>query len=71
MPRPAAQDDLIYPDWFEGLWELESIDLDAPEARQKAAKAAQSLYIVRRTILKRTADTISYFVFYNELKYQL
>ena len=31
LPRPAAQDDLIYPDWFEGLWELESIDLDAPD----------------------------------------
>ena len=31
MPRPAGGDDLIYPDWFEGRWELTSIDLDAPD----------------------------------------
>ena len=30
MPRPSNRDDLIYPDWFEGLWQVESIDLDAP-----------------------------------------
>ena len=31
LPRPATHDDLIYPDWFEGLWDLESIDLDTPD----------------------------------------
>ena len=30
LPRPSNRDDLIYPDWFEGLWQVESIDLDAP-----------------------------------------
>ena len=31
LPRPSNRDDLIYPDWFEGLWQVESIDLDAPD----------------------------------------
>ena len=31
LPRPSNRDDLIYPDWFEGLWQVDSIDLDAPE----------------------------------------
>ncbi|QNI92771.1 putative conserved secreted protein [Synechococcus sp. BOUM118] len=30
LPRPSNRDDLIYPDWFEGLWQVEGIDLDAP-----------------------------------------
>ena len=30
LPRPSNRDDLIYPDWFEGLWQVDSIDLDAP-----------------------------------------
>ena len=30
LPRPSNRDDLIYPDWFAGLWQVESIDLDAP-----------------------------------------
>ena len=30
LPRPSNRDDLVYPDWFEGLWQVESIDLDAP-----------------------------------------
>ena len=31
LPRPSNRDDLIYPDWFTGLWQVESIDLDAPD----------------------------------------
>ena len=31
LPRPSNRDDLIYPDWFAGLWQVESIDLDAPD----------------------------------------
>ena len=31
LPRPSNRDDLIYPDWFAGLWRVESIDLDAPD----------------------------------------
>ena len=27
LPRPRAKEDLVYPDWFEGLWEVESLDL--------------------------------------------
>ena len=27
LPRPRAKQDLVYPDWFEGLWEVESVDL--------------------------------------------
>ncbi|MAI99278.1 MAG: POLO box duplicated region, partial [Nisaea sp.] len=30
LPRPSNRDDLIYPDWFEGLWQVESMDLDDP-----------------------------------------
>lgn len=29
LPRPSNQDDLIYPDWFSGLWQVESVDVDA------------------------------------------
>ncbi|AII44566.1 hypothetical protein KR100_14555 [Synechococcus sp. KORDI-100] len=32
LPRPSNRDDLIYPDWFAGLWQVESWDLDDPEA---------------------------------------
>ena len=31
LPRPTTNDDLISPDWFAGLWQVESIDLDAPD----------------------------------------
>jgi len=31
LPRPSTRDDLIYPDWFAGLWQVESVDLDAPD----------------------------------------
>ena len=31
LKRPSSKGDLIYPDWFEGLWEVNSIDVDAPE----------------------------------------
>ena len=31
LPRPSNRDDLNYPDWFTGLWQVESIDLDAPD----------------------------------------
>ena len=31
LPRPSNQDDLIYPEWFEGLWQVESMDLNAPD----------------------------------------
>ena len=31
LPRPSNRDDLIYPDWFAGLWQVESVDLDAPD----------------------------------------
>ena len=27
LPRPRAKQDLVYPDWFEGLWKVESLDL--------------------------------------------
>ena len=27
LPRPRTNQDLVYPDWFEGLWEVESLDL--------------------------------------------
>ena len=27
LARPRAKQDLVYPDWFEGLWEVESLDL--------------------------------------------
>ena len=27
LQRPRAKQDLVYPDWFEGLWEVESLDL--------------------------------------------
>ncbi len=27
LPRPRPNQDLVYPDWFEGLWEVESLDL--------------------------------------------
>ena len=30
LPRPSNRDDLIYPNWFEGLWQVESMDLDDP-----------------------------------------
>ena len=30
LQRPSNRDDLIYPDWFAGLWQVESVDLDAP-----------------------------------------
>ena len=30
LSRPSNRDDLIYPDWFSGLWQVESRDLDAP-----------------------------------------
>ena len=32
LPRPASRDDLIYPDWFEGLWRVNSIDAEEPDA---------------------------------------
>ena len=31
LPRPSNQDDLVYPEWFEGLWQVESMDLNAPD----------------------------------------
>ena len=31
LPRPSTRDDLIYPNWFAGLWQVESVDLDAPD----------------------------------------
>ena len=31
LPRPSQSNDLIYPDWFEGLWNVTSLDLDAPD----------------------------------------
>ena len=29
LSRPSSHDDLIYPQWFQGRWQVESIDLDA------------------------------------------
>ena len=29
LSRPASRDDLIYPQWFQGRWQVESVDLDA------------------------------------------
>ena len=31
LPRPSMRDDLVYPDWFAGLWHVETNDLDAPQ----------------------------------------
>ena len=31
LKRPSSKGDLIYPDWFEGLWEVTSIDVEAPD----------------------------------------
>ena len=31
LKRPSSKGDLIYPDWFEGLWEVNSIDIGAPD----------------------------------------
>ena len=31
LPRPSRRDDLVYPDWFSGLWQVESRDVDAPD----------------------------------------
>ena len=31
LTRPSNRDDLIYPEWFDGLWQVESMDLDAPD----------------------------------------
>jgi len=31
LPRPSNRDDLVYPDWFAGLWQVESSDLDATD----------------------------------------
>ena len=31
LPRPSKSNDLIYPDWFEGLWDVTNLDLDAPD----------------------------------------
>ena len=28
LPRPRSQQDLVYPDWFDGVWNAESTDLD-------------------------------------------
>ena len=28
LPRPRSQQDLVYPDWFDGDWNVESTDLD-------------------------------------------
>ena len=29
LSRPSSRDDLVYPQWFQGRWQVESIDLDA------------------------------------------
>jgi hypothetical protein len=29
LSRPSSRDDLIYPQWFQGRWQVESVDLDA------------------------------------------
>lgn len=29
LTRPSSRDDLIYPPWFQGRWQVESVDLDA------------------------------------------
>ena len=31
LQRPGNRDDLVYPAWFEGLWHVDSVDLDAPD----------------------------------------
>ena len=32
LTRPGLGDDLIYPDWFSGLWQVQSLDPDDPNA---------------------------------------
>ena len=29
LSRPSSRNDLVYPQWFDGLWQVESVDLDA------------------------------------------
>ena len=31
LSRPTKRDDLVYPDWFNGQWQVESRDVDAPD----------------------------------------
>ena len=31
LSRPSKRDDLVYPDWFSGQWQVESRDVDAPD----------------------------------------
>jgi hypothetical protein len=33
LPRPRARQDLIYPDWFEGDWQVQSDTLDRDGSR--------------------------------------
>ena len=35
LPRPRARQDLIYPDWFEGDWQVQSDTLDPDGSRLK------------------------------------
>ena len=38
LPRPRAQQDLVYPAWFEGSWTVESIDLEDDSLLLHAAR---------------------------------
>ena len=38
LPRPRPSDDLVYPDWFEGAWDVESIDLLTDGQQDNIAK---------------------------------
>ncbi|WP_353291778.1 DUF6816 family protein [Synechococcus sp. M16CYN] len=30
LTRPSSRDDLVYPEWFTGCWQVKSVDLDLP-----------------------------------------
>ena len=38
LPRPRAQQDLVYPTWFEGTWTVESTDLEDNSKLDHAAR---------------------------------
>ena len=59
LPRPSNQDDLIYPEWFEGLWQVESMDLNAPDDPPLLHKARFQTDRRSRLIGDRSFNAIS------------
>ena len=42
LPRPRSQQDLVYPNWFDGDWNVESTDLDDLSTLKHPARFAAS-----------------------------